>query len=153
MSVTIEGPHLGKASVCALILRSLPDWFGIEEDLVMYEAEIEHLPTFLACEAENVVGFLSIKQHSVYSAEILVVGVKTEAHRRGIGRALVDKAQEWLRTQHIEYLQVKTLGPSNSDESYAKTRNFYLAMGFRPLEEFKQIWDEQNPCLILIKRL
>jgi hypothetical protein len=50
-------------------------------------------------------------------------------------------------------MQVKTLGPSRLDEHYAKTRAFYEAMGFRPLEEFKQIWDENNPCLVMVKRL
>jgi hypothetical protein len=48
---------------------------------------------------------------------------------------------------------VKTLGPSSDDSNYAKTRAFYSAMGFRPLEEFKQIWDEHNPCLVMVKRI
>jgi hypothetical protein len=26
-------------------------------------------------------------------------------------------------------------------------------MGFRPLEEFPQIWDAQNPCLIMVQYL
>jgi ribosomal protein S18 acetylase RimI-like enzyme len=50
-------------------------------------------------------------------------------------------------------MQVKTLGPSNPDPGYARTRAFYEALGFRPLEELKQIWDEQNPCLIMVKQL
>ena len=153
MNFTIEGPHHGTTAVCLPILRSLPEWFGIEESIVHYSSEIDRLPTFLACDSEQVVGFLSLKQHSPYSAEVYVMGIKPEAHRRGIGRALMDETQGWLRTHGIEYLQVKTLGPSNSDPGYAKTRAFYLAMGFRPLEEFKQIWNEQNPCLILVKRL
>jgi hypothetical protein len=65
----------------------------------------------------------------------------------------MNQAQDWLKHQGVEYLQVKTLGPSRSDENYDKTRAFYLAMGFTPLEEIPQIWDENNPCLILIKRL
>ena len=71
----------------------------------------------------------------------------------GAGKARPTAAQDWLKTQAVEYLQVKTLGPSNSDLHYAATRGFYQAMGFRPLEEFKQIWDEHNPCLVMIKRL
>ena len=153
MTFTIEGPHLGTKTVCIPILRSLPEWFGIEESIIQYSSEIDRLPTFLAIKTEHVIGFLSLKQHSPYSAEIYVMGIVPEAHRRGIGQALIDKAQEWLREQDIEYLQVKTLGPSNVDPNFAKTRAFYMTMGFRSLEEFKQIWDEQNPCLILVKRL
>jgi hypothetical protein len=43
--------------------------------------------------------------------------------------------------------------PSVTDEHYARTRAFYQAMGFRPLEEFKQIWDEANPCGLMVKYL
>lgn len=30
------------------------------------------------------------------------------------------------------------------DGNYARTRAFYQAVGFKPLEEFKQIWDAQK---------
>jgi ribosomal protein S18 acetylase RimI-like enzyme len=153
MIFSIEGPYLGKRPACVPILRSLPEWFGIEESIINYSSEIDQSPTFLAIESEQVIGFLSLKQHNPYSAEILVMGILPEAHRRGIGRALIHEAQGWLRKQDVEYLQVKTLGPSNSDANYAKTRAFYLKMGFRPLEEFNQIWDENNPCLVLVKRI
>jgi GNAT superfamily N-acetyltransferase len=131
----------------------LPEWFGIETGIQRYVEDIDHLPTFLARSKGSVVGFLSLKQHNPYSAEVYVMGVKQEAQRHGIGKALMEGAQTWAREQGSEYLQVKTLGPSHDDASYARTRAFYLAMGFRPLEEFMQIWDENNPCLILIKHL
>lgn len=153
MNVNIVGPYFGKAAVCEPILRSLPDWFGIEQAIMDYLTEVDHLPTFLAYDTDAVVGFLSLKLHNPSSAEVYVMGTKPESHRKGIGRALINRAQTWLMSQSIEYLQVKTLGPSHSDENYAKTRDFYAAMGFKPLEEFKQIWDEHNPCLIMIKGL
>jgi GNAT superfamily N-acetyltransferase len=153
MSFNIKGPYLGKAIACMPILRSLPDWFGIEEALTQYSTEIDRLPTLLACEAERVIGFASLKQHNPCSAEVYVMGIRPDMHRQGIGRALLQQAHEWLKSQGIEYLQVKTLGPSHPDESYAKTRVFYEAMGFRPLEELEQIWDEHNPCLIMVRRL
>ena len=150
---SITGPFFGKGAICEPILRSLPAWFGIEGAIIQYIAEIEHLPTFLTYESGDVMGFLSIKQHYPVSAEVFVMGIREEAHRRGMGRALLDQAQKWLKHQGVEYLQVKTLGPSRPDENYAKTRAFYLAMGFKPLEEFPQIWEAGNPCLILIKKL
>jgi ribosomal protein S18 acetylase RimI-like enzyme len=153
MSVNIEGPYFEKAAFCEPILRSLPAWFGIEESIVRYLTEIDNLPTWLACESGRVVGFVSLKQHTRYSAEVYVMGIQSEAHRKGIGRALINQAQEWLKSRGVEYLQVKTLGPSHSDGNYAGTRAFYEAVGFMPLEEFKQIWDEHNSCLIMIKKL
>jgi GNAT superfamily N-acetyltransferase len=149
----VTGPHHETSAVCTAILRSLPEWFGIEESILQYSSEIELLPTFLAKASEGVSGFLSLKQHNPFSSEILVMGILPEVQRQGIGKSLLKSAQEWLQQQGVEYLQVKTLGPSNDDPNYANTRNFYLAMGFRPLEELPQIWDEHNPCLILVKRL
>ncbi|MCJ7695233.1 MAG: hypothetical protein MUO40_07370, partial [Anaerolineaceae bacterium] len=66
---------------------------------------------------------------------------------------LMWQAEAWLYGQGVLYLQVKTLGPSCEDENYAGTRAFYEAMGFVPLEELAQIWDEANPCLIMVKKL
>jgi GNAT superfamily N-acetyltransferase len=153
MDLKIEGPLLRQSSVCVPILRALPGWFGIEEDILDYEREIEHLPTFLAKADGSVHGFLSLKQHNPFSAEIFVMAVLPGVQRSGIGRVLADSAEEYARGLGVEYMQVKTLGPSNPDPGYAKTRAFYEAMGFRPLEEFKQIWDENNPCLVMVKQL
>lgn len=150
---TIEGPCYGKAAVCGAILRGLPEWFGIEAAILQYEAEIDGLPTFLAVRVGEVTGFLTLKRHFAAAAEVLAMGVRREAHRQGLGRALLERAQEWLKEEGVEYLQVKTLGPSRADEGYARTRAFYQAMGFQPMEEFDQIWDKDNPCLILVKKL
>ncbi len=148
-----EGPCYGKSMVCEAVLRSLPDWFGIEEAIKHYAQEIDRLPTFLVMDGDRSLGFLSIKIHNPYSAELYVMGVRQEAHRQGIGRALVGRAETFLREQGIEYLQVKTLGPSRPNEHYARTRAFYLAMGFRPIEEFFEIWNAENPCLLMVKKI
>jgi GNAT superfamily N-acetyltransferase len=151
--LNITGPRKNTASICLPILRALPEWFGIEAALLHYEQEIEALPTFLAYSGEAALGFLSLKQHFPESAEIYVMGVHPTAHRLGIGRALLQAAEEYLRQAGAAYLQVKTLAPSHPDPGYARTRAFYRAAGFIPLEEFSQIWDASNPCLILVKRL
>ncbi|CAN5608662.1 GNAT family N-acetyltransferase [soil metagenome] len=153
MTFTIEGPYTGQAAICEPILRALPDWFGIEEAIVYYVDMIEQLPTFLARQSDHVIGFVSLQLHNAYAAEVYVMGVRPEAHRQGVGQALMQQAEVFLRQQQIEYLQVKTLAPSHPDTGYAKTRAFYMAAGFRPLEELPQLWGEQNPCLIMIKRL
>ncbi len=150
---SISGPVFSRGRECAFILRSLPEWFGIEEAIVKYTAEIDHLPTWLVHHQDQSIGFLSIKEHNAFSAELYVMGILKEWHHQGIGRSLITRAQDWLKEKGTEYFQVKTLAPSREDEHYAKTRSFYGSMGFRPLEEFKQIWDEDNPCLVMVKRI
>jgi ribosomal protein S18 acetylase RimI-like enzyme len=149
----ITAPALQQAEPCEPILRSLPDWFGIETALQQFLVDIENLPTLIAWHDEEAVGFLTIKQHFTYTAEVYVTAVLPAFHRQGIGSHLLSAAEDYLRSNGVEYLQVKTLGPSHSDPFYACTRAFYQKCGFRPLEEFEQIWDKDNPCLILIKRL
>ena len=153
ISLQIKGPLFNTSETCAPILKSLSDWFGIEEAVQHYLEEIERLPTFLAYRSDDVVGFLSIKQHFPHAAEIYVMGTNPDLHRQGIGRELLETAQTYLRAKNVEYLQVKTLSPSREDENYARTRKFYTALGFRPLEEFKDLWGSDNPCLLMIKRL
>ena len=151
MTIIVQGPFLGKSAICEPILRSLPQWFGVEQSNIQYLKDIKVLPTFLAFVDDKTVGFLTLKQHNEYAAEIHVIGVHPEVHRKGIGRTLMLKAEKFLKQRGVEYLQVKTLGLSHPDKNYAKTRAFYLAMGFRPLEEFKDFWDD--PCLLMVKRL
>jgi N-acetylglutamate synthase-like GNAT family acetyltransferase len=153
MQFAIEGPLHNQSSVCIPILRALPEWFGIEKAILDFERQIDRLPTFLIRSDGSIAGFLSLKQHNAFSAEIYVMAVRPEAQRGGMGRALVEAAETHARGLGVEYMQVKTLGPSRPDEGYARTRAFYAALGFRPLEEFQQIWGEQNSCLILVKKL
>lgn len=142
----------GEADICEQILRSLPDWFGIEEAIVQYRRDLDCMETLVAVVGEEVGGFLAIHQHNAHAAEIHVVAVRSEFHGRGVGRALLAQAESLLRGRSIDFLQVKTLGPSRPDNSYDRTRGFYMAMGFRPLEENK-LWGERNPCLIMVKHL
>jgi ribosomal protein S18 acetylase RimI-like enzyme len=147
----IEGPLLTQAEQCEPILRALPDWFGIEGAIRNYVGEIDGLPTWIARVDGQTVGFMTLKLHNAYAAEVYVMGVIGQFQGLGLGQALVGEAEAALAREGVEYLQVKTLSPSNPDPAYARTRAFYQALGFRPLEEFKQLWDEDNPCLMMIK--
>jgi len=153
MKIDVQGPLTGQSSICEPILRSLPNWFGIEESNRRYIRDTDRMPTFVSLIDNEAAGFLTIKIHNQYSAEIQVLGVRPEKHRQGLGRAMLVRAEEYLRGEGVEFLQVKTLSPSRPDEGYDKTRAFYQAMGFRPLEEFPDMWDKNNPCLQMIKAL
>ncbi len=152
MTFTITTMPPETAEACEQILRALPEWFGIEEAIVGYRKDIEKMPTWVAVDDEHIIGFLSVNHHNKYSAEIHVMGVLKEYHRKGVGRALVERVEKQLREQQIEYLQVKTLAPSRECHEYELTRRFYANLGFRPLEENK-LWGDANPCLIMVKRL
>lgn len=99
----------------------------------------------------NDVGLATIVTHSPYAAEVHVIGVRPVYHHRGVGSRMLRFAEKWLATQGVEFLQVKTLSPRRPDPNYERTRAFYLAYGFRPLEEFPLLWGPDNPALQLVK--
>jgi ribosomal protein S18 acetylase RimI-like enzyme len=79
------------------------------------------------------------------------MGVLSEFHRHGFGRAMLEHAEAALAADGVEFLQVKTLSARHPDEGYQRTRAFYLAYGFRPLEEFPTLWSPDQPALQLVK--
>ena len=137
-----------RSRIAEAVLLDLPEWFGIAESTRRYIEDAATLPTFAV---EPDLGFLTLKQHTPRAAEVYVMGVRREQHRRGIGRALVAAAERRCRAQGIRYLQVKTLGPSRPDSGYDATRAFYEAVGFVALEELHGLWSHDNPALILVK--
>jgi GNAT superfamily N-acetyltransferase len=145
--VEVEDPT-ERSRLCESVLRDLPEWFGIEEATAAYIRDVAELPTLAIGED----AFLSLKLHTPRAAEVYVMGVRRARHGQGLGTELLRAAEDYLRSRGVEYLQVKTLGPSWPDPGYERTRRFYEARGFVPLEELHGLW-EHNPCLILVKRL
>ncbi|HZC74810.1 MAG TPA: coenzyme F420-0:L-glutamate ligase [Gaiellaceae bacterium] len=149
MTEVVELTDSGERSrVAEAVLRDLPEWFGIEKSTAAYIEAVSTLPTFVV---EPDLGFLCLKQHTPRAAELYVMGVRREHHRRGIGRALVSEAESWCRAHGVRYLHVKTLGPSRESRGFGATRAFYEAVGFVALEELHGLWGEDNPALILVK--
>jgi ribosomal protein S18 acetylase RimI-like enzyme len=136
----------------AEILHALPDWFGIESAVSDYVEQSTRLPTYRAVDDDVTVGVCLVKLHSPHSAELYLIAVEPRRHRRGIGSALVRNVERDLTADGVEYLHVKTLGPSYASPDYERTRRFYEALGFRALEELHGIWPD-NPCLIMVKHL
>jgi ribosomal protein S18 acetylase RimI-like enzyme len=134
------------------LLRHLPGWFEIEEAILDFVEQSHTLPSYAATVRGEIVGIGLVKRHTPHAAEIYLMAVDPKWHRRGIGRALLAAIEKDLVADGIEYLQVKTLGPSHSSPEYELTRRFYEACGFRGLEEIHGLWPG-NPCLILVKYL
>ena len=101
---------------------------------------------------EDVLGVLLVDQRYPTSAEVHLLAVRRKHHRAGIGRTLLERVEDDLRAQGVRLLSVKTFGPSASDPDFDRTRAFYTACGFHPVEEFPDLWVD-NPCLLMVKAL
>lgn len=141
----------GESEACERVLRTLPEWFGIEAALQGYVRDTERHPTFVARVDEQVVGFVTMRSHFPESWEVHCIGVRKELRRVGIGRALLSHAESWAASQGARYIQVKTLSQRAHSVEYEETRSFYLRLGYVPMEEHRDLWSPGNPCLQLIK--
>ncbi len=150
-AVRIRAQTAGSGPICRRILDTLPTWFGIPASVDHYVEIADHSPTLIASLGDVDVGVLTVVTHNPYSAEIYVMAVRPEYHRHGIGRAMLRHAEDLLVIDGVEFVQVKTLSASRPDPGYEKTRAFYRAYGFRPLQEFPDLWDPQNPALQMVK--
>ena len=139
-----------KKKITKDVLTDLPEWFGIPESVTEYIEESSKMVYYACFDNEDPVGLLAINTTSECTAEIYVMGIKKKYHRRGIGKQLFEKCMKWCKDNGYEFLQVKTLDSANPDKYYAETRKYYRAMGFKPFETFKTLWDPSNPCLVMI---
>jgi GNAT superfamily N-acetyltransferase len=135
----------------AALLQDLPEWFGIEASVRGYIDAARTLPTVAALAEDDVVGVCVLRRHTDVAAEIELLAVRRDLHRGGIGRQLLGRAETDLRADGVRLLQVKTFGPSGESVEYERTRAFYRACGYLPLEERTDIWGPENPCLISVK--
>lgn len=132
------------------VLRALPDWFGIEESLVSYARDSRDQIVLEVMSGGQAAGFLALKEHFSQTWEIAVLGLYPQYHLKGLGRRLVDSACRLALEKGVTYLTVKTVRQPEGGPAYLKTLAFYQAMGFVPLEVFPTLWDERNPCLMLV---
>lgn len=142
-----------KSNITDLVLRQLPEWFGIEESIVEYVDKAKETIFYAAYDNDKAIGFLSLKFNNEYTSEIYAMGVIKEYHNKKIGRDLVEMVVRYSKESDYKFLMVKTLGESHPDKYYKKTREFYIKSGFYPIEEIKEIWGEQTPCLLMIRNL
>ena len=141
-----------KQKIARTILEALPDWFGIEESREGYIRDSAGLPFFAAFDGEQPIGFLCLKETGKETVELCVMGVLQEYHRKGIGRALFEKAKEAAVRMGYSFMQVKTVQMGRY-EDYDRTNRFYLSLGFKEFEVFPLLWDEWNPCQIYVMSL
>lgn len=137
-----------KEKICQEIVNNLPDWFD-EKGRIDYVDGVKNTDVWAAYIGNELAGFISIKLNSKFTSEIYVFGVLEKNQRNGIGSELLAVAIEELKKLKVKLLIVKTLDNTANYEPYERTRNFYLKNDFFPIDVYKKIWNEDNPCLLM----
>ncbi|NNF69282.1 MAG: GNAT family N-acetyltransferase [Acidimicrobiia bacterium] len=133
------------------LARSLPEFFndqGIDEMTT-------EIPTESGAVAEvdgELVGFVTWTA-TPELGHIGWIAVRGDHHRHGIGRRLIQVAEDDARRVGAPVLQVETLGESVDYEPYDRTRAFYRSVGFVDLESVLLDNPGMPEMLTLQKRL
>lgn len=137
----------------ARLLDTLPEWFGIAEANAGYVDAARTMETWSVRDsAGRVLGVTLVDRHFPHVAEIHLIVVDREVQGSGVGTAMLEAIEADAVRRGVRMLEVKTLGASDPDAGYARTRHFYEKFGFLALEE-TDLWGEQSPCLIMVKPL
>ncbi|WP_428095252.1 GNAT family N-acetyltransferase [Demequina sp.] len=135
------------------LLATVREWFGRPESNAEYIEAARSIETWTVRDAQGeVVGVLLVDRHFAHVAEVHLIVVERTLQGRGVGKALVAALEQDARERGVARLEVKTLGASDSNPEYARTRQFHESVGFLPLEE-TELWGEDTPCLIMVKPL
>ena len=148
--ITIRKIGADDIPACTSILRSLPQWFGIEQSILEYEQNLHELDGYVAEDDNSIVGFVGLKRYGTFSIEIDVIGVQPQLRGSGIGRALLVHVEANATTPSTRLLHMKTLSPSDPDKNYAETRAFWEANGYIPMDAH-ELWGRDNPCQVMVK--
>ena len=147
------GDNNKKTEYTNLILRKSPEWFGNEKGIQEYVNSVHKFPYWAAFDNDNCIGFFSLKIHYNRTGDIYVCCVDPNYHGKGIGTLLYKELEKYCVKSNCEYIIVKTLSEIAQYKPYLKTIEFYKKIGFKELLTLTEMWDEQNPCLIMIKNL
>lgn len=144
--------HALKKTIAREILEALHDWFEVDESREKYIADCADWSFFAAKEEGKYVGFLCLKETGRETAELAVMGVRKEEHRKGLGRELFKAAEKAAREKGYLFLQVKTV-KMGVYEDYDITNRFYRSLGFKEFEVIEELWGKDNPCQIYVMSL
>ena len=153
-SLTVRPLQPEDAAACEGVARALPAWFGIEEGLRALRHAAESESGFVATAGDGddrLLGFVTFARRFPETSEITWMATAPDAHRRGVGRALVTAVERHAREAGAHLLLVKTLADLHPSPEYAITRAFYAACGFLRVAVLPEEWDPANPCLLLGK--
>jgi ribosomal protein S18 acetylase RimI-like enzyme len=153
ITYAFEDDPESKSTICNSVLRSLPEWFGIEGAIRVYVDGVRDLLFLKVLHGGDPVGFCAVRISYGINADLYVLGILKEFHGRGIGTGMIEHIRDHCRSSDIPYMTVKTLSERHPDANYAKTRKFYEKCGFEAFEEFPTFWGESSPCLYMLLRV
>lgn len=142
-----------KATICGVVLRALPDWFGSMEQIEPHMQRCTGAVFFAAYEEGRPLGFAALTRHTPHAAEVSLIGVLRPFHRQALGSALLDACEAYGVRKGMRLLTVKLPERIPKDHPYMGSKAFFAAKGFLPVGIFPDMWAGGKYCVVAVKVL
>ena len=111
------------------IADDLPEWFNADARERAIPIDVMHQQCYIAFDNDLAVGFITL---FVEEGRLHIgwLGVRKAFQGQGIGKALLQQAEESARAAGIVEIATYTLGDSVDYPPYVPTRRFYFHNGF-----------------------
>lgn len=123
--------HASMARVLGVRLNSLiyPDWAASQEEGVRSACRDDKTRVTVAVEGTTLLGFVAVVIYSSGMGEIDMIATDPAAQRRGVARALTERALAQMREAGCSIAVLATAG----DEGHTPARALYESTGFTAL--------------------
>ena len=103
--------------------------------------------TWIAEDVGQIAGFLIADRAGLRAAHIVTIDVRAAYRRRGVGRILMDAAEEWAREQKVEVIYLETA------EDNLVAQRFYQARGYTKVEKVEGYYANSRAAWVMAKSL
>jgi ribosomal protein S18 acetylase RimI-like enzyme len=103
--------------------------------------------TWVAQVGENIVGFVVANREQRDTGHIITLDVVEDWRRGGVGTALMNAAEAWVRQQGAQFIYLETA------EDNAAAQNFYRRRGYQKLRGLENYYGKGAAAWLMAKRL
>lgn len=147
INIQLVNPDLAE-KICRQLTAILPEWFGIPEANERYAKGCLERTSIAASMGNDYIGLIVLEFPFAENANIYWMAVAKTYHGQGIGKMLLQAAENYCIEKGIMSITVETLSPKHQDEHYLKTYQFYQAHGFKPLFELQPYGPDHSMCYL-----
>jgi ribosomal-protein-alanine N-acetyltransferase len=95
----------------------------------------------------RIVGFLIVERGGPTYAHIITIDVRAEWRCRGVGRTLMDAAEEWARDQRLAVMYLETA------EDNLAAQQFYESRGYTKVDHINGYYANGRAAWLMVKNL
>jgi len=101
--------------------------------------------TWVAQEGDAIIGFLVANREPGQVGHIVTIDVVEQWRRRGVGRALMDAAEDWAERQSLKLVYLETA------EDNLAAQAFYEARGYAKVEKLERYYANGTAAWLMVK--